>query len=1047
MLHHPELTEQRIDAFLRHPRRLWYEGSAPLTAEFTHDAEPIPFAELKGRPWRPIELGERWGGVWESAWFRFTGRVPEEWEGSEVVFLIDTQSEACVFDAAGEPRLGLTAGDEFSRKAMVPLELAARAGRRVTLLVEAAANQRHMTNCHLREARLVKLRRDRWDLYHDMGFLRQLMRALPEDHPRRARVRYALNEALNRYGAGTPEEVAAAGEVVRAVLESPANASADRVSAIGHAHMDVAWLWPLRETVRKIRSTFASALRLMEEYPEYHFGASQAQLYAFIKEGYPGLYQRIKEAVRGGRWEVQGCMWVEADCNVTSGESLVRQILHGKRFFQQEFGLEVDNLWLPDVFGYSAALPQILRKSGCPYFLTQKISWNQFNRFPYHTFLWEGIDGSRVFTHFPPADTYNSDCTPGQLIYSSRSFAEKDRTDRWIYLFGFGDGGGGPSRHQLELIKRARNCEELPRVTQEPARTFFAQAQAAIDDLLVWSGELYLELHRGTLTTQAYSKLMNRRCELGLRDVEFLSALDLPSYPAADLDRLWKLVLLNQFHDIIPGSSINWVYRDSRRQYEQIAAESGDLFDQAAQRLAERADTRGEGRPVLALNSLSWDREELIAIPLQEGEDSVGVYDANGNALPHQIVQDGDGLQALALGAVPSMGRTVLLVRMGPSAEEPAPAPSSTVEVGERRPFGELRVAGRATPSRVEGRLENDLLLAEFDQGGNLCRLYDKEARREVLAEGQVGNVLALYEDRPVTWDAWDVDIFYEEKPPLEAELTGASVGERGPLRASLIYHYKLPNSTIRQEVRLAAGSRRLEFVTEVDWHEADRMLRTSFPVDVRCEQARFEIQYGHLSRPTHRNTSWDMARFEVVAHKWADLSEPGYGVALLNDCKYGHKVLGNVLDLNLLRSPKEPDDQADMGLHHFTYALLPHLGDLYQSNVIREGYQFNVPIRVVPTTQHAGSEPASLSWFRVSQPNVVIEAVKRAEDEEAVIVRLYECWGRPTKATLETAMPSAKAHLCDLLERVMEELPVQSTQVKLTFGRFEIQTVKLVPG
>ncbi|MFQ6133958.1 MAG: alpha-mannosidase, partial [Armatimonadota bacterium] len=983
MLHHPELTERRVERFLRDPRRLWYQGSAPLAAEFIHSEEPIPFAELGGRQWRPIELGERWGGVWESAWFRFSGSVPEEWEGSEVVFLVDTQSEGCVFDQEGEPRLGLVTGDEFSRKAMVPLELGEREGNQVTLLVEAAANQRHMHNCHLREARLVRLRRDRWDLYHDMGFLSRLMRALPQEHPRRARIRYALNQALNLYGEGTEEEVAAARAAVRPVLESPANASADRVSAIGHAHMDVAWLWPLRETVRKIRSTCASVLRLMEEYPDYHFGASQPQLFAFMKEHYPGLYARIKQAVRGGRWEVQGCMWVEADCNLSSGEALVRQVLHGKRFFQAEFGIEVDHLWLPDVFGYSAALPQILRKSGCPYFLTQKISWNQFNRFPYHTFLWEGIDGSRVFTHFPPSDTYNCDCTPGQLLFTARNFAEKDRTDRWIYLFGFGDGGGGPSRHHLELIQRAHDCEELPRVTQEPARDFFAQAEAAIDDLLVWRGELYLELHRGTLTTQAHNKLMNRRCELALREVELLSALDLPSYPAADLDRLWKLVLLNQFHDIIPGSSINWVYRDSREQYEQVASESEDLFSRAAQRMAERADTRGEGRPVVAFNSLSWDREELVRVPLEEGEESAGVFDYNGNALPHQVVEEDGDRYALTLARVPSMGRTTLFVRAG-ATEAEAAAPPSTVEAGERRPFGELRVAPRATPSRVEGRLENDVLLAEFGDRGQLCRLYDKEARREVLAQGQTGNVLALYEDVPVTWDAWDVDIYYEEKPPREAELTRRAVGEEGPLRASLIHEYRLSGSTIKQEVRLAAGSRRLEFITEVDWHEHEKMLRTSFPVDVRSEQASFEIQYGHIARPTHRNTSWDMARFEVAAHKWADLSEPGYGVALLNDCKYGHKVHRNVLDLNLLRSPKEPDPEADMGQHRFTYALLPHLGDLYHSNVIREGHQLNVPIRVVPTDNHAGPEPPGVSWFRVSQHNVIIEAVKRAEDEDA---------------------------------------------------------------
>jgi alpha-mannosidase len=1024
MLKHVRLTENRIHTFLQESRRCYYAAQVPLAATFTHDIDPIPFAELGRRTWQPIAVGARWGGNWESAWFKFTGTVPPEWAGQEVWAVIDTGSEACVFDAEGQPVCGLTSGDERSRKGLVAVARPARGGEPVEILVEAAANHLfgYLADCFLKEANLVLFRRDRWDFIHDFYFLNGLQHALPEDHPRRARIRYALNEAINRYGQGTPEEVRAARQALADPLSRRANASAHWGSAIGHAHIDVAWLWPLRETLRKCARTFSSALCYMEEYPDYKFGASQAQLYAFTKEHYPALYERIKEAVRAGRWEVQGGMWVEADCNIPSGESLVRQLLHGKRFFLEEFGIEVDNLWLPDVFGYSAALPQILRKAGVSYFLTQKISWNQFNKFPHHTFRWEGIDGSWVFAHFPPSDTYNCDFEPSQLIFTCRNFAEKDRTDRWIYLFGFGDGGGGPSRHHLELAQRARDCEELPRMVQEFARDFFPKAEAAISDLPYWRGELYLELHRGTLTSQARNKRFNRQSELRLREAEFLSSAFPEEYPRAELDRVWKRVLLNQFHDILPGSSITWVYQDSAKQYTDILNVAAQTIQTAGQRWAAQVDTRGPGRPVVAINPLSWSRTEVLAIPLEAGESEVTVADAGGRALPTQI-QAG---QALVQATAPALGHTVLFVK----PERPSTANPLRVSLEEGR--GAL--------------LENEILQVEFDAQGDLIRLFDKEAQREALVPGERGNALALYEDLPANWEAWDVDIFYEEKAPAETVLRSWRPGETGPVRASLVQERDVgEKSKLVQEIRLAAGSRRLEFVTWVDWHEDRKMLRTAFPTTVRADQATFEIQYGHLQRPTHRNTSWDMARFEVVAHKWVDLSDPTYGVALLNDCKYGHKVHRHILDLNLLRSPKSPDPQADMGEHEFTYALFPHPGGYREGGVIQEGYALNVPLLAFPTTAHDGPLAPTFSRFTVNVPNVIVEVVKLAEDNDDLILRLYEAYGQPTRAALRGFPAPVRAYRTDLLERNEEELAVVNGTLDLTFGPFEILTVRWV--
>ncbi len=1083
MLHHPQLTERRLANFLANARWFYYEDSVPLEAEFVNlglgntevpgelFAPPALFirqASRKNSPhhWQKISAGERWGGNWETAWFRFRGRVPQKWEGKEVWAVLDTGSEACVFNRNGEPVCGLTSGDEWSRKALVPVAQKASGGEAVELLVEAVAN--HLfgvsANCYLKEARLVLFRRDGWEFLHDFKFLYGLMLALPEDHPRRAQIRYALNEAVNRYGGRpapayasldpngiyesyyrrpipTPQAVSYARQPLREQLQRRANVSAPKVSAIGHSHLDLAWLWPLRETVRKAARTFSTALLYMREYPEYKFSASQAWVYEAVKKQYPELYERIKEAVKAQRWEPVGGMWVESDCNVTGGESLVRQFLYGKLFFLAEFGIEVDNMWVPDVFGYSAALPQIMRRANVKYFVTTKMSWNQFNKFPHHTFIWEGPDGSRVLAHLPPADSYGSDFDPASLLYATKNFAEKDRCTRWLYAFGYGDGGGGPSRHHLEFARRSQNCEELPRVKQQFVRQFFRQAETETKDLPCWKGELYLEFHRGTLTTQARNKKANRKAELLLREAEFLASFFPAEYPQEGFERVWKLLLLNQFHDIIPGSSIGWVYKDSAKHYEEITqfaqkviADFGPrlLLRQSDGKKLPRSASRAAATPAfLVVNSLSWAREDLVELPLDTHRNRKPdvVRDAAGNVLPTQAVGD----KLLVKATVPSLGYTLL------------------------RPCAESAVT--ASPLSVSTRsLENELLRVEFDRKGHICRIYDKEMDKEVIPAGTRGNVLAVYEDTPAAWEAWEVDLFYEEKPPQEAELVSCRVGEKGPLRASIIQERKVgAASRLWQQIRLAAGSRRLEFVTRVDWHESQKMLRTSFPVTVRSEQATYEIQFGHVQRPTHRNTSWDMAKFEVAAHRWADLSDPTYGVALLNDCKYGHKVLGNILDLNLLRSPKFPDPDADMGEHEFTYALFPHPGGFREGSVIQEGYSLNVPLRAFATKAPVGEVAQSL--FRLNVPNVIVETIKLAEPElttniqtssksnsaRDIVLRLYEAYGQPAQAVLEFAHCPRQVFRADLLERLLKEIKLKAGRLEFSLGPFEILTLRLV--
>ncbi len=1007
----------------------------PLSVRYTHHKDPIPFDSLSGRRWRKIETGRRWGGNWESAWFRFEGRVPAAWKGEEVLFRISTGSEACVFDPNGTPLQGLGAvRDDY------PAVHPARGGERLKLLVEAAANQQQgiKQDCRLERASLERFRRDRWALYLDCEFLRDLAKGLPEGHSRRERIFYRLNEVADLYGSGSVEEVRACRRVTRALLAQPANASAHNVSALGHAHIDMAWLWPLRETIRKCGRSFATVLKYMERYPSYRFGASQPQQYEYVKDSYPGLFAKIKKAVKAGRWEAQGGMWVEPDGNVPSGESFVRQLLYGTRFFEKELGAKVNHLWMPDTFGYSAALPQLLKQAGIDYFMTSKLTWNKVNKFPHRSFWWAGLDGTRVFAHMP--DGYNGTTTPRHLLKSVQAFCEKDRASRQLYLFGYGDGGGGPTQQHLEFIQRMKNTEELPRVSFEKAGDFFPKAVAESDDWPLWQGELYLETHRGTLTSQAWLKRANRKTEFALRDLEFLLVAGggAGRYPKKELDQVWKLLLLNQFHDILPGSSIKWVYDDSRKHFREIEATLGKLRAEAEARLASRvaipkAPLKG-ARPVLAVNTLSWKREAVVEIPLKKGERSVDVF-VNGDreleACPVQIGRRQGAGVARARVTIPSMGWRVMWV---------APKTNRT-----RRSEAVLK----ATP-RV---LENEWLRLRFDARGELTSVYDKQHRREVLEPGQRGNALSVYEDLPNDYDAWDVDIHYESKAPEQSRCVKTTVVERGPVRVALRQQREVGASKIVQDIRLTAGSRVIEFVTSVNWKEkGHRMLRVAFPLAVRAEEATYDVQFGNLKRPTHRNSPWDAAKWEVCGHKWADLSEPGYGAALLNDCKYGYKVLGHTLDLNLLRSPTLPDPTADRGSQEFTYALLPHAGTGQQAGVVEAGYEQNIPALCIDaagsrTSRRSKALPETSEVASVDESNVVIETVKKAEDSKAVIVRLYEAQGSHGTATVRFGFPVRRVERCTILERHPKRHSLRKDgSVRVKVRPFEVCTFRVQP-
>jgi len=1022
-----------LNEFVR-PRRRGPSVPVDVGAYHVH-GEPVSVADAMSAEYRPFPLGGAWGPPWDTTWFRLRGTIPDDWAGREVAlgFGIGNAgstgfgAEALVW-RDGRPVQGLSPNHREHL-------LTARAcgGEEIELFVEAAANPPSPFGANpwplllpepdgaplftLQQADLRVRDPDFDQFWHDFRVLVELATELPEDEPRAVRLRAGLERACNLLELPDISDSwrRARPVLVELLAQRPAPGT-HVVSIVGHAHLDTAWLWPVRETIRKCARTFSTVLELMDRYPEYRFVVSQAQHLAWMRDHYPDLWERMKRRIADGRIEPTGSMWVESDCNIPSGESLVRQIVHGKRFYLRELGIETSDVWLPDVFGYSAALPQIMRQSGVRWFLTQKLSWNQYNVLPHHSFLWEGIDGSRVFTHFPPADTYNGNMSVRELRFGVENFKDHDRATRSLYLFGWGDGGGGPTGEMLESARRLADTDGTPLLTMEGARRFFTRAEDEISDPAVWVGELYLELHRGTYTSQAATKLGNRRAEFALRDAELWTSLVPDSdYPGGQLERLWELLLLHQFHDIIPGSGIHWVYEDTARAHAQILGAAARLTDDALALHVGAIDTTGTTNPVVVFNSLSHQRRELITVDAPVGV--TAVVGTSGPARPLQ--RDSDG-------------RAIFEATVAPCGYE-----VYDLVTAAATPHGAVRVDART--------LENDHLRVELDDRGLLSSVLDKDAQRQVLAPGASGNLLQLHPDYPNFFDAWDIDRFsFDQMVPLD-DVESVDVEEEGPLRAGIRVTRSFGDSRVTQIIRLAAGSRFVDFVTDVEWHETNRLLKVAFPVDVRSLRATYEIQYGHVERPTHANTSWDVARFEVCAHKWADLSEPGYGVALLNDCKYGYDIAGNVIRLSLLRSTTWPDPVADRGHHHFTYRLLPHSGDLRAGGVVDAGYDLNVPLRAVATSPHRGTMGTSVSMLSVDTGNVVVEVVKRSDDDTgALVVRLYEAWGQRGPVTLHAPWDLRGATRTDLLERHVDEVATEGADLTLDMAPFQIATLKL---
>jgi len=862
---------------------------------------------------------------------------------------------------------------------------------------------------------------------------------LDADDPAKSRLLTALNDAFTALDTREPpggrfhDSVPGALKALREGIAAAGPPLDVNVTATGHSHIDVAWLWTLGQTRRKVGRTFHTAVRLMEQFPGYHFTQSQPQLYDFMRRDYPALFEEVKRRVAEGRWEVTGGMWVEADCNISGPESLARQFLLGRSFFREHFGggAESPVLWLPDVFGYSWSLPQLIRHAGLDYFFTIKISWNRYNRLPFDTFWWQGIDGTRVLTHFSTApdynnpgtfmSTYNASATPRQFTDTWRNFRQKELRQDLLMAFGYGDGGGGPTREMLENIRELAEFPGMPRVRQRPAGEFFRELEETCGDgLPVWNGELYLEIHRGTYTTQSRNKRANRRSEFLLHDAEFLAAFASVldggfSYPREALGKAWELVCLNQFHDIIPGSSITPVYEESLEQYREIA---GLAEKSALSALASIAAVAGGD--VLAVNPTSFPRRDCAVI--EGGLEGKGLVRGDGAPVP---LQETDGGCIVDCGELPPFSVTPL------HYGDPADSPGTGLMV-------------------TRHLLENDLIRVELDDAGDIARIFDKRCGREVLPEGTVANRFQAFEDRPLEFDAWDVEIYYDDKMWLSEPASDIRVAESGPLRASIEISRRILSSDYTQRISLSHDSPRIDIGTVIDWRERHVLLKAAFPVDVLSPTATYEIQWGNVQRPTHRNTSWDWARFETCAQKWVDLSEGDYGVSILNDCKYGHDIRDNVIRVSLLRGTTNPDPAADLGEHRFTLGILCHNGPVGEET-IAEAYRLNDPVRLYPVEsvraagrRDAGTAPRPL--VTVAPSNIVVETVKRAEDGNGLILRLYESGRRRGGATLAAGFDIAEAWSTNLLEENGDLLETDGSTVFFDIRPFQIMTLRLLP-
>lgn len=1030
-----ELTEALMASYFVYDTEV-LEGVWFRDGKFTYE-------QREEGTWLPFDTEhDTWGYADCYAWMKHSFTVPTRFAGRPVYYQILPQegkkwawgSPQALLYANGEALQGFDSNHTRTR-----LLDCAQGGEHYEMLLNLYAGGRDYEGKIGTRLRLLSVDDEVEKLYWHLRTPLEVANLKEPDELARIHLLQTLNEAVSLvsfhlpYGEDFLESVREATAYLEKELYGKREMEAT-VSAVGHTHIDVAWLWRLRQTRDKTSRSFATVLKLMEEYPDYRFMSSQAQLYEFIRQEHPAIFARIRESVRQGRWEPEGGMWVEADTNLSSGESLVRQFLVGKRFFRNAFGADCKILWLPDVFGYSAALPQIMKQCGINYFMTTKISWNEYDKLPYDTFLWRGIDGSEVLTHFISTmdtvkeekdwiTTYNGDLNPSQVIGCWQRYQQKDLNRDVLFAFGHGDGGGGPTHGMLERGRRMHmGIEGCPKVEFQFARDYFDRLQKDIAGrkrLPRWVGELYFEHHRGTLTAQASAKRWNRRSEFLYHDLETLESLvnldHLSSYPSAALLEGWKVILLNQFHDILPGSSIREVYEDSQKQYEDLHRTGGRMLEKALQQASRRVGLARDS--LLLFNTLGFSRREVAEMQRPQHTGFLLRDPQSGAVLPWQKTFDGKII--FTSPEVPAKGYCAI-----------------SVEAGEQR---------QTTPLTATLReMHTPFFDLTFDEAMQIASLIDRRTGRSVAPQGEPLNRLIVYEDRPFEHRAWNVQAYYTEKSWVLSDVSHAEVLECGPVRAVVLVERKFLHSVIRQYITAYAELDRIDIRNEIDWDDSYLLLKADFPVDVNAVKATFDIQFGNIERVTHENTLWDFAQFESCAHKWADLSDNSFGLAVLNDCKYGYSAKDGHIALTLLRSANDPQPKQDCTHHTFTYSLYPHAGPAAISRVVQEGYSLNCPLYTMFSNAQKGAWPERFSLACVDADNIILETVKRAEDSDALILRLYETWNRATDCSIRFGRLMEMAAQCDMMEENEALLQVEGNRLRLHFRPFEIKTLKV---
>lgn len=1031
---------ERIRRFIRElSERQWLESTELREWDITRTTYMVPGVYEDTAPYTEGHDFNRFPSTQGTTYFfRRNLELPPQWADGAIGLVFQSGGEG-ILRINGASYQGLDRNHTFvtldpKRSGMnmeLEIELYDPIPEPVDPLNQQAVIQPPITRVH---SLLVRVNVPVQSLMYTATVIRDSLILLPDSDMRRIRLMEALYQAMDRF-VGLNDAAIRDGARITGIeddLKQAVTAIGGHAEGtehmVGQSHIDIAWLWPVRETVRKTSRTFSTMDALMNEYPEFKYAQSQPLLYQFLKDHDPELYERVKARIKEGRWELVGGMWVEPDLNIPSGESLMRQMLYGQRFYQEEFGLTSHIEWLPDTFGYCASLPQILKHGGIRYFMTTKLGWNDTNVFPYDLFHWVGIDGTPMLSYLNHG--VNENTLPKDVHEHWQSYRQRSVYPEQMLLYGHGDGGGGVTREMLEYIDRAGLMVGQPASKYSTAAEFFGGIEETQPKLPKWRGDLYLELHRGTYTTHARNKRHNRKAEILYREAELWNSMAFSSMDnekrqaiMSELHDGWKLILLNQFHDIIPGSAITESYVTSEKEYAEVFEKGNHSLRLGLQALADQADTEGEGIPYVIFNGLGWSRDAVISI---EGEQGLAPYDSDGVLLQYDAQTEENGKTTHRLNVyvqgIPALGYKTIWLK--PSA-------------------GNLAVAENSTTMFADS-WETDHYKVSFNERGEITSLWDKEAHREVIKPGEAANRFHFFHDRPTLWDAWDIDTRYEEQLAGEAELIEKKLVHAGEVQDVLRFRWRIHNSEIVQDIIFYHHDRRIDFKTFVSWNESHKLLKVGFPIGVVADKATYEIPFGTIERPTHRNTSWEQAQYEVCGHRFADVSEHGYGVSLINDCKYGYDIQGSTIRLSLLRAPKWPDVTADLGEHEFTYSLYPHKGDWRSAGIVRKAAELNHELPCIRTTSNKGPRPAVHSFIPFESHHVILDTVKPAEDGSGYILRLYESAGGRDEAVLSWPYPYESVHVSNALEEELELLDTAEGRLTLQFLPYEIKTIKL---